>query len=427
MQRLRGGLAAAILCVVLVVAGAHPAQAGINVWTSGGPEGKDVLALAIDAANPTTLYAGTLSRGVFKTPNAGGTWSAIGPSNWSAQSLAIDPASPSRVYAAGAFCDLGGCFGPGVFKSEDGGGSWVTTGFSDRPANALAIDPTTPMTLFAATGDCHPRACGGAVYKSTDGGDTWSDVLAGPYVHAIVIDPTTSTTLYAGTVGGSLTPGVVKSVDGGVSWTAANLGLPDGAISALVVHPAIPSMVYAGTEQAGAFKTTDGGATWVTTGFPRPFVGALAIDPVTPTTLYAGTDGVYKSSDGGTTWTMLNTGLPDKVSVWALAIDPTNPRKLFAGTFGGGVFDIEQIEPSPTPSATRIPTTRPSESEGGCTATPIHRAGSALWLLVPMLALLRARRQAPLSIWPRLQGEHAMSPFAPAPPTWPAPEPRRPS
>jgi photosystem II stability/assembly factor-like uncharacterized protein len=96
---------------------------------------------------------------------------------------------------------------------------------------------------------------------------------------------------------------------------------------------------HAGAESAAS----DDGAHWSAIGLTNPRVRALAIDPVTPTTLYAGTDGggVFKSANGGATWSTVNTDLTN-TNVRALAIHPTTPTTLYAGTDGGGVFDLEQ-------------------------------------------------------------------------------------
>jgi hypothetical protein len=186
-----------LLLVLLVLLGASQAgsvSAGINVWTSNGPEGGRINALAIDPVSPTTLYAGTLEGGVFKSTNGGGNWSAVNtglPTGTIDEILAltIDPATPTTVYA--------GTNSGGVFKSTNGGGSWsaVNTGLPHTGIGALAIDPATPTTLYAG---------GSGVFKSTNSGDNWSALnicLPHTGVSVLAIDPVTPTTLYAGTYG----------------------------------------------------------------------------------------------------------------------------------------------------------------------------------------------------------------------------------
>ncbi len=94
-------------------------------------------------------------------------------------------------------------------------------------------------------------------------------------------------------------------------WTP--VGLEGGYVTALAINPNTPDTLYAGTQNSGVFKSTDGGAIWnlVNTGLTNTTVNALAIDPMTPNTLYAGTGrGVFKSTDGGANWTALMSGFP---------------------------------------------------------------------------------------------------------------------
>jgi len=248
-------------------------------------------------------------------------WTSIGPGG-SIRALAIDPATPTTLYA--------GVSGGGVFKSTNGGESWsaINTGL-DPYVEALAIDPATPTTLYAGT-------YSGGVFKSTNGGKHWSAVNAGLtclYVLALAVDPATPTTLYAGTYGG----GVCKTTDRGESWSAVNAGLTNLDVSALAIDPVTPTTLYAGTNVGGVCRTTDGGESWsaVNTGLTDLCVHALVIDPATPTTLYAGTYGVgdvFKSTDGGESWSVGSTCLSE---VNALLIDPATPTTLYVGTFAG--------------------------------------------------------------------------------------------
>ena len=118
-----------------------------------------------------------------------------------------------------------------------------------------------------------------------------------------------------------------------------------GFVGVLAIDPSTSTTLYAGTN-GGVFKSTDGASSWqaVNTGLPENLaVQALAIDHTTPRTLYAGTgSGVFKSTDGGGAWSALDTGLTN-TPVAGLVIDSTTPSTLYAATFGGGVFDIEQV------------------------------------------------------------------------------------
>jgi photosystem II stability/assembly factor-like uncharacterized protein len=344
----------AFYCLGSTVASAQDPQA--RIWTSDGPGGAYVRTLAIDPVTPTTLYAGTVEDrnhplwGVFKSIDSGNTWSAVNtglPSDFGVYALAIDPVDPSTVYA-GTYGYGIGVYSGGVFKSIDGGATWseVDSGpLANLSIITLAIDPITSSTIYAGT-------WGGGAFVSVDGGNSWSAINAGLrdlIVSALAIDPQTPSTLYAGTVSG----GVFKSIDGGNTWSAVNVGLPTNyQVLALAIDPVTPSTLYAGLDGSarggGVFKSLDGGNTWseADTGLPTTTAGvgfhALAIDPVTPSTLYAGSfgAGAFISTDGGDSWSDFNAGLTDPL-VHTLAIDPQTPTTLFAGTCNLGVYGIQ--------------------------------------------------------------------------------------
>jgi photosystem II stability/assembly factor-like uncharacterized protein len=123
-----------------------------------------------------------------------------------------------------------------------------------------------------------------------------------------------------------------------ITWQQTG-GPEGGSIYALAIDPATPQTIYAGTG-SGVYTSTNGGTTWnaMSSGLPTTLVSTLAIDPATPQTIYAGTvgDGVFKSTNGGTSWAAVNSGV-SSTNPSALAIDPTTPQTVYAGT-GGGVF-----------------------------------------------------------------------------------------
>src|SRR6266851_1805620 len=146
------------------MSGAGIASAQPGTWTSNGPGGGTVFALAIDPLTPTTIYAGTYLGGVFKSANGGASWSAsnTGLTNTNVRALAIDPLTPTTIYA-------GTYLGGGVFKSANGGASWSASMTNTTyVVQMLAIDPRTPTTIYAAADSF------GGVFKSANGGATWS-------------------------------------------------------------------------------------------------------------------------------------------------------------------------------------------------------------------------------------------------------------
>jgi photosystem II stability/assembly factor-like uncharacterized protein len=342
--RARPAFALTFIYATCLIASAHAAWAGVNVWTGRGPyRPVSVTALAIDPHTPSTLYTGALETvarggGVFRSNDSGDIWTAVNtglPPYVGVRMLVIDPGTPSTLYA-------GSEYGDGVFKSTDSGASW--TAITNMNVWELAIDPHTPSTLYAGTD-------GYGVFKSTDSGGGWSAVNTGlpgpgPIVSALAIDPQTPSTLYTG-----IGEGVFQSTNGGGSWTAINTGLPsDATVIALAIDPTTPSTLYAdadtqiyasGPVTRVVYQSTDSGDTWNAATFP----GLPTFDPHTPSTLYAATgEGVYKSTDGGASWSAVNTGLIDiAIPVAALAIDATAPSTLYAGAVatvgqGGGVL-----------------------------------------------------------------------------------------
>ncbi|MCP3960310.1 MAG: hypothetical protein GY719_20905 [bacterium] len=266
-------------------------------------------------------------------------WTAEGPFGGAIYTLAIDPQTPTTIYAGTGIGTAG--TGIGVFKSTDGGTTWsaANDGLTQLTIMALAIDPQTPSTLYAAT-------FSDGVFKSTDGGVTWSLASEGlfnrapkssppvPDVLTLAIDPQTPATLYAGRYG----LGVYRSTDGGANWSS--VGDFEVGIEALVIDPQTPTTLYAGTP-SGVYKSITGGGVWtiVNDGLTAVWISGLAIDPQNPATVYASTfmGGVFKTTNGGGLWAATNSGLPDN-DAWGLAIDPQTPANLYAGLAGEGVF-----------------------------------------------------------------------------------------
>jgi photosystem II stability/assembly factor-like uncharacterized protein len=356
---------------------------GVRKSTNGGTDWElardglidfDIRLLVPDPVNPEVAYTGGRD-GVFKSTDRGESWSRFvtfqlpvpdwplptppppfgaGPA-WT-RSLLIDTANPNTLYA-GTF-RLNGCAFTDrlLFKSVDGGETWSDSVSPPSSgcilADVLVMDAANPNILYASANNDGTAL----LLKSTTGGATWANVLArDTFLLSLAIAPSNTAVLYAGLGETSESPvnGVVKSMDGGSSWT--NAGLTGNAASVIAVSPADSSIVYASTEGLnneprgfrGLFKSTDGGANWfaINTGLEglidtRARISALVIRPDNPNVLYAGTAGagVLKSTDAGATWHPFNGGLANlDVRVFALA--PGDPKTVFAGT-PGGVFKI---------------------------------------------------------------------------------------
>ncbi|NVM21453.1 MAG: hypothetical protein HWN68_06700 [Desulfobacterales bacterium] len=218
---------------------------------------------------------------------------------------------------------------------------------ADCPVRALALRndvtgaPETSRTLYAGT-------YGNGIYQSQDSGFSWTaknSGLSDQDVLCLAIDPTApNSTMYAGTQGG----GVFKTVDSAATWAASNSGLPASVIHAITIDPNTTANLYAGTEQDGVYRSINGGGAWLTpaTNVTSTRVTKIVLDSTAnpATEIYAatygdGTDplgGVYKSSNSGDTWTRL-TALSEN-HVHALGIIAASPDTLFAGTWGRNIF-----------------------------------------------------------------------------------------
>ena len=167
-----------------------------------------------------------------------------------------------------------------------GNNAWTGNGPYGGYVPDMAIAPSDHQTIYATDYL--------QVYKSTDGGASWIRFCTGAggitSINVLAVDPSSASTVYAGT---SNPGGVLKTTDGGSTWSTASSGLPVSPTMALVVDPSNTQTIYAGAFSfpgGGVYKTTDGGANWsaVTTGLTNIFVSALAIHPTNTQTLYAG-------------------------------------------------------------------------------------------------------------------------------------------
>jgi photosystem II stability/assembly factor-like uncharacterized protein len=310
---------------------------------NGGLEGARVKAIAVDPGNSKTLYAGTLtangvpSIGIFQSLDGGAHWSPIndgledpitGIFPLDVAAIAIDPSDSSTLLIGTLFSE--------IYKSTDGGATWTPKTFGGfnlgLVVTDIRYDPFHPSAVYAASNL--------GFIASTDGGETWNFFGdAGVGLTALAVDPTTAGTVYGVNATGF---GVFKSTDAGATWTAANTNLSVGGVLPLVesiaVDPASPETVVIGTSGDGAFISTDGAATWTAAGpeMRSTFVDSLAFPIGSPSGIYAGTfgAGVYRSDDGAKSWTPSSAGLNASL-VHTLIADPAVPGRLVAGAFDG--------------------------------------------------------------------------------------------
>ena len=276
-------------------------------WSTFGNAGVPFFTLAIDPTQPLTLYAGDAnSSGIWKSTDGGSHWATANVSlPGSAGSrppviaLAVDPAHSSTVYA--------GTYGSGVWVSANAGASWAAAanGMRDTRVASLTVAPAQSSTVYAGT-------YGGGVYESVDGAQSWvkaNNGLNAAVVSAVLVDPSASGVVYAAT-----SDGVSVSSDAGGDWRDSGSGLPPVTVPALALVGGGSPRLLAGTRGSGLYQSSDHGSTWTSaeSGLNDSYISSLAIDPSSPTTLYAGTahpftgsnsERVFKSTDGGATWT----------------------------------------------------------------------------------------------------------------------------
>jgi hypothetical protein len=211
-----------------------------------------------------------------------------------------------------------------VFRSVDGGDTWTgqNAGLRTTGVWAFALEPGQPDTVYAGTDQ--------GVFKTTDGGTTWSQAgieTSMWQVRSLAIAdgfPAGPASVYAATDNG-----VYRSRDGGESWTQLQLS---GSVNAVAVAPGAPATIYAGVSfgsPSGVFKSTDAGDTWTHTGLNAP-IQTLALNE---STIYAATPNGVFTSIAGEGWVHANAGLPSQVG--SLVVHPTNPSIAYAGTFDG--------------------------------------------------------------------------------------------
>jgi hypothetical protein len=217
-------------------------------------------------------------------------------------------------------------------------------GDTARPVGANDAAFTSP-TLAASTSywvrilnNCGQTDSQTAMITVQPSSIQWNSIgPEGGWMTAIVVDPSNPQIIFAATYGG----GIFKSTAGGRNWSAMNSGLTTLQIACLTIDPSNPLVIYAGTYYGGVFRSTTGGDRWsaVNSGLPTASVRSLVIDPMNHSIIYAGTfgDGVFKTTTRGDSWSAANSGLSN-LYISSLVLDQSNSSILYAGTFTEGVF-----------------------------------------------------------------------------------------
>src|SRR5581483_6525721 len=328
-------------------------------WELVGPTniGGRMTSIVCHPAQPERIWAGSAGGGVWFSPDAGPTWHSQWHDEdvLNVGSLAIDPVNPDILYCGTGEANLSAdsYAGVGIYRTLDGGKNWhlfVSTEKTGIPARigAIAIDPFDTKHIriggvgFAETGGGADDL--GGMYFTHDAGITWQRetfVLPTNYwCHAIVFDPKTRGTIYATFTARGPRSGIYKSTDGGKTWTQLKGGLPPASSigrTSLALSPSNNSVLYAfaademsasSDQMLGVFRTSNGGKTWTNvagTHFKKEgqisYGNTIAVHPKSSNHVICGGVDLHLSTDGGKHWT--------KVTRWD-AERGTNPKYAHA-------------------------------------------------------------------------------------------------
>jgi photosystem II stability/assembly factor-like uncharacterized protein len=357
--------------------GPWPASGG-NFGTVSGR----VTTLAIDPRNPAVIYSGAADGGVWKTTDTGVHWVPLTDHQpvLSCGAIALDPVDPDIVYwgtgeqnGCGSLCYSG----VGILKSTNGGTTWGLTGLqrSGSATFTIVVNPSVHQTVYAAMDN--------GVQRSTNGGTNWTSVLTGRATD-LIMRPDSNEILYAAISG----TGLYRSTDGGTNWVQKTAGLPPSAQinrMTLALCASQPAIIYtrifgdhptvAGSDTNRVYRSTDAGETWSNVGASLswgPKHGSsggsdyttlgitdhmnpegddeeaggaqgwynnyIAVDPSDPSVVYVGGIDVFRTTNGGSSWTNITRGYSGgsvHVDQHAFAFDPVNPSTIVVGNDGG--------------------------------------------------------------------------------------------
>jgi len=328
-------------------------------WTSGR-----IGDFAVDTSRPSRYFVAVASGGVWKTENAGTTWVPVfdGEGSYSIGCVTLDPNNPNTVWVGTGEnnSQRSVAWGDGVYRSDDGGKSWKNLGLKrSEHIGRIVVDPRDSRVVYvAAQGPLWGPGGDRGVYKTTDGGKTWTAVLTiseNTGASEVLIDPRNPDVLYASAyqrrrhvwtlIDGGPEAAIYKSTDAGKSWRKVDKGLPkdvDLGRIGLAVSPANPDVVYAVVEAAdgkgGFYRSTDRGESWekrsdyVSNG-PQ-YYNEIFGDPRNVDRIYSMDTWLQVSEDGGKTFKRLGekTKHVDNHALW---IDPSDTDHLLAGCDGG--------------------------------------------------------------------------------------------
>jgi photosystem II stability/assembly factor-like uncharacterized protein len=319
--------------------------------------------LAVDPGNPSRWFVAVASGGVWRTDNNGTTFEPVfdDQASFSIGCVTLDPSNPHTVWVGSGEnnSQRSVSWGDGVYRSRDGGRTWQNLGLRDSEhIGRIAVDPRDPDVVWvAAQGPLWRSGGERGLYKTTDGGASWTRVLhigEDTGINEVHLDPRDPEVAIASSyqrrrhvwtlVNGGPESAIHKTTDGGATWRKVDQGLPkvDLGRIGLAISPVDPDIVYAIVEaqrgEGGVFRSTDRGESFTkmsakVSGSPQ-YYHELVCDPIDADTVYCLDTWTTVSRDGGRTWQNLGN-LHRHVDDHALWIDPRDTRHLLIGGDGG--------------------------------------------------------------------------------------------
>ncbi|HEY2025555.1 MAG TPA: glycosyl hydrolase [Gemmatimonadaceae bacterium] len=341
-------------------------------WRMIGPYrgGRTVAAVGIPE-QPNVFYIGVNNGGVWKSTDYGRVWRPIfdDQSTGSVGAIAIAPSDPNVIYVGSGEGlqrpDLS--TGDGIYKSTDGGAHWTHLGLRDgQQIPAVIVDPRNPNRVFAAVlGHPYGPNVERGVFRSTDGGATWTKVLykdENTGAFDVVFDPANPNTVYADLWAGRQAPwevgssfngpgsGLFKSTDGGTTWRQLTTGLPSDGLGRIgfAIAPDRPARIYALVDAAragGLYRSDDAGESWTLLNADSRLWGRgsdfaeLRVDPRNADVVYDANVVTWKSTDGGRSFTALR-GAPGGDDYHRLWINPNDPRTILLASDQGAIVTV---------------------------------------------------------------------------------------
>ncbi len=317
--------------------------------------------------DPDRWLMGTTGGGVWRSTDNGGSWSNItdGFFGGSVGAVRVADADPNVIYVGTGSVDIRGntSAGHGVWKSTDAGRTWSHVGLDEAgQIGRIEVHPRDADRVWvAALGHAFGKNRERGVFRSMDGGATWEHVLAlsdSTGASDLTMNPRNPRELYAGMWRGERKPwalisgaeegGVYKTSDGGDTWTKLEGGLPEGVVGkvGVSVSPANPDRVWAILEaepDGGVYRSDDAGHTWTRTNSENNlrqrawYYTHVQADPVDPNTVYALNTSLYRSVDAGVTFNVIGVPHGDVHDLW---IHPSDPDRMVVADDGGAQVTV---------------------------------------------------------------------------------------